>query len=290
MSNSDNKILELKNLVDGAELSLQQARKILEGLLGDENAILTDQAKKFGSVAATTDGQVVEGFFDGQNMLGPDDKRYSVPANYASKSKLVEGDGLKLTITSDGSFVYKQINLLERERLVGLLAVDEKTDEYRVAANNKAYKVLTASITYYKGEEGDRVTILVPKGKESSWAAVENIFKAGDEIPGMSTLEDSTDKKATETAKMIFDEVKLPEEEKEVNISETEKLPAPAENNPMPEAGDSFLSEDGHGGETLYGPTIPLRKDANNYSNFLSEEKNKVDDLGDKDKQGLEEL
>ena len=147
MSNSDNKILELKNLVDGAELSLQQARKILESLLGDDNAVLADQAKKFGNIAADSSSQIIEGLFDGQNMLGPDGKRYSVPANYASKSKLVEGDGLKLTITSDGSFVYKQINLLERERLVGLLAVDEKTDEYRVAANNKAYKVLTASIT-----------------------------------------------------------------------------------------------------------------------------------------------
>ena len=37
------------------------------------------------------DGRVVEGVFDGQNMVGSDGKIYSVPPNYASKSKLVEG-------------------------------------------------------------------------------------------------------------------------------------------------------------------------------------------------------
>ena len=34
-----------------------------------------------------------------QIMIGPDGKNYPVPANYASKSKLIEGDILKLTIT-----------------------------------------------------------------------------------------------------------------------------------------------------------------------------------------------
>ena len=47
----------------------------------------------------------MEGVFDGQNMMGPDGKKYPVPANYASKSKLVEGDVLKLTISDDGSFI-----------------------------------------------------------------------------------------------------------------------------------------------------------------------------------------
>ena len=147
-----------------------------------EEKMLVEQAKKTGGITADEEGQVIEGVFDGQNMVGPDEKKYSVPANYASKSKLVEGDSLKLTITADGSFVYKQINLLDRDRLVGQLIIDEKTNEYRVLANNKSYKVLSASVTYYKGEPGSSVTILVPKNRESTWAAVENIFKPGEEI------------------------------------------------------------------------------------------------------------
>ncbi|MBU1146566.1 hypothetical protein KKD80_03410, partial [Patescibacteria group bacterium] len=39
--------------------------------------------------------RIMEGVFNGQNMIGADGKEYLVPANYASKSKLVEGDILK---------------------------------------------------------------------------------------------------------------------------------------------------------------------------------------------------
>lgn len=197
MANYDKQLMELKNLIEGAEISLQRARKIMAQLLGDETALVQNEARKMGAARSADDGQVIEGVFDGQNMVGPDNKKYSVPANYASKSKLVEGDHLKLTITPDGSFVYKQIELLERDRLVGDLSIDEETNEYRVLANGKSYKVLTASITYFKGEEGDKAAILVPKGKESAWAAVENIFKPGEmpEAPVQSAAEESQDKK-----------------------------------------------------------------------------------------------
>lgn len=196
---NDKKLIELKNLVEAAEISLQQARTVLISLVGSqEEKLLAGEAKKIGTISAGEGGQVIEGIFDGQNMLGPDEKKYSVPANYASKSKLVEGDSLKLTITADGSFVYKQINLLDRDRLVGQLSIDDKTNEFRVLANNKSYRVLTASITYYKGEAGDKVTILVPKGKESTWAAVENIFKPGEEPVAVAVVEKAGDEQSDE--------------------------------------------------------------------------------------------
>ncbi|MFA5359692.1 MAG: hypothetical protein WC349_01910 [Patescibacteria group bacterium] len=120
--------------------------------------------------------RIIEGVFDGENMIGPDGKQYSVPANYASKSKLVEGDILKLTITANGTFVYKQIGPIERARVVGIL---ERTasGEYIALADGKKWRLLTASVTYYKGEGGDEIVILVPKNGESKWAAVENIVR-----------------------------------------------------------------------------------------------------------------
>jgi hypothetical protein len=121
--------------------------------------------------------RVIEGTFDGQNMTAPDGKQYSVPANYASKSKLIEGDVLKLTITRDGSFIYKQIGPADRQRLIGRLIRDEMTGEYRVESGGKSFKVLLASITYFKGEVGDEVVILIPQSGEARWAAVENIIK-----------------------------------------------------------------------------------------------------------------
>ena len=46
-----------------------------------------------------------------------------------------------------------------------------------MAHDDRVYRVLKASITYYKGEEGDEVVLLVPKNSLSRWAAVENVIK-----------------------------------------------------------------------------------------------------------------
>lgn len=123
-----------------------------------------------------TPGRIIEGVFDGENMIGPDGKQYSVPANYASKSKLVEGDILKLTITPNGTFVYKQIGPIDRSRLVGILE-QVSNGNYSVLADGKRWRVLTASVTYFKGQIGDETVILIPKTGESKWAAVENVVR-----------------------------------------------------------------------------------------------------------------
>lgn len=121
-------------------------------------------------------GKIIEGVFDGESMIGPDGKQYSVPVNYASKSKLVEGDILKLTITNNGTFVYKQIGPIDRSREVGRL---EKNSEgnFIVRSDDKKWRILTASVTYFKGGDGDEAVVLIPKNGESKWAAVENIIR-----------------------------------------------------------------------------------------------------------------
>lgn len=124
------------------------------------------------------ESKVIEGIFNGEVMIGPDEKEYSIPANYISKSKIVEGDKLKLTIKKDGTFVYKQIEPIERARLTGILTKDETQKGYLVLADGRLYKVQKASVTYFKGEYGDIATILVPKDKNSTWAAIENIAPA----------------------------------------------------------------------------------------------------------------
>jgi hypothetical protein len=123
------------------------------------------------------DGRVVEGVFDGQNMVGSDGKIYSVPPNYASKSKLVEGDLLKLTITGSGSFIYKQIGPIERVRIVAELGFDPTVGEYYATHDNRRWNVLKASVTYFKGDPSDEAVVLVPKNGPSKWAAVENVIK-----------------------------------------------------------------------------------------------------------------
>jgi hypothetical protein len=173
----------LRQLLETAEDSLAGAQKLLAEMIGDPVPAPTTKKTKTKEPKATpedVDGKVIEGIFDGQNMIGHDGKTYSVPANYASKSKLVEGDTLKLTIAPDGSFIYKQIGPVDRKRAIGALIRDESTDEFVVDVKGHHYKVLRASITYFKADENDEVVVLMPKNAETTWVAVENIIKTGD--------------------------------------------------------------------------------------------------------------
>lgn len=123
------------------------------------------------------DERVVEGVFDGERMMGTDGVKYNVPPNYASKSKLVEGDIMKLLIKGDGSFVFKQIGPVERERVVGTLAIDDYGNYAMLDEEDRSFRVLTASVTYFRGDAGDEIIGLVPQGQTATWAAVENIIK-----------------------------------------------------------------------------------------------------------------
>lgn len=119
----------------------------------------------------------VEGVFDGAVMIGADGVRYDVPTNYASKSRLVEGDILKLSIGADGGYTYKQIGPVERQRVFGQLVVDSSTNEPVARVGDKLYKLLGASVSYFKGVPGDEVVLIVPRDGASAWAALETIVR-----------------------------------------------------------------------------------------------------------------
>lgn len=168
----------IMQMIDAAEKNIQTARQLMREMTGGAPIKRTNAgfAQKAAGLNVGDGGKIIEGVFDGQNMIGPDNKQYPVPANYASKSKLVEGDVLKLTIADDGSFIYKQIGPVDRRKIIGVLMQDEKGD-YKVIAEGKTYRVLLASLTYFKASSGDDVTIVVPKDTDSQWAAVENVLK-----------------------------------------------------------------------------------------------------------------
>lgn len=181
MPNKTDKLALIAQMIDSAEKSIQSAKHLLREVLGGKMEAASDLMEKAQGLSVSAGGKVIEGVFDGQNMIGPDKKQYPVPANYASKSKLLEGDVMKLTISEDGSFIYKQIGPVERKKMLGVLTQDE-TGQYRVVAEGKSYKVLLASLTYFKAETGDEVTIIVPKEGDATWAAVENVIKQGQSV------------------------------------------------------------------------------------------------------------
>jgi hypothetical protein len=130
---------------------------------------------------------------------------------------------LKLTITEDGSFIYKQIGPIERKRLIGLVSQDSDGN-YFVAAEGKAYKVLLASITYFKVEPGDEVTLVAPRDMDSDWAAIENVLQ--------KTRERSTAMPSS-APDMDIDEI----------ISEKKKPSPKPEETPKKEEQNSILDE-----------------------------------------------
>lgn len=174
------KLALIKELLDTTESNLRSAKQLLMELTGEKSS----SKNVYNAIAASLpdssqDGEdkIIEGVFNGEYMTDKNGKDYPVPANYASKSKLIPGDVLKLTIKEDGGFVYKQIGPIDRKRVIGVLTYED--GQYKVIANGQAYKVLLASVTYFKGNVGDQITLIVPEKVDSEWGAIEHVLPKG---------------------------------------------------------------------------------------------------------------
>ena len=181
MTSETAQLNRVREMLEAAESNLKLARQLLGELTGETESSRVNSTEKYSEMASAMDlsddggtSRVIEGIFDGQNMIGPDGKAYPIAANYASKSKLIPGDQLKLTIGTNGSFIYKQIGPTERKRIIGKLMYDDGM--YKVLVDGKGYNVLLASVTYFKAELGDEITLIVPADEESDWGAIENVI------------------------------------------------------------------------------------------------------------------
>lgn len=164
---TDKELEKIKQLLDSAEINIRAAKNLL---------FSAELSKNLGK-EARNESNVVEGVFTGEAMIGEDKKVYPVSANYASKSKLVCGDMLKLTILDDGTFLFKQIGPVKRKKMIGEL-VETGESDFVVRIDDSEYRVLPASVTYFKAKSGDKLTILVPEDSVSEWAAVENLVSS----------------------------------------------------------------------------------------------------------------
>ncbi len=190
------KIQSLRDMITSAEQTIQGAKAMLLQIEGKKKV---GRKKKVDDA----DGNVVQGTFDGQIMIGTDGKQYPVPANYASKSKLVEGDFLKLTIVPDGSFIYKQIGPVPRQNKIGIVGQDT-SGNYFVAVDGKAFKVLLASITYFGVEPGDEVAIVTSQDENAQWASIEAVLQQNADpsaAPAIESLQNTVNQPKDDTPK-----------------------------------------------------------------------------------------
>jgi hypothetical protein len=184
-TNKNQELLLIKSLLQSAQKQIDEVARLFEEIedgkiIGKTKGTIKKIKGDAQKLKVIEEGKIIEGIFDGQNMQGPEGRTYPVPPNYASKSKLVEGDGMKLTIMPDGSFRFKQINPIERKRLIGRII--KQDEQMAVEAEGKIYKILNASATYYKVSQGDKVTVVVPQKQEVVWCAIENVIKKTKEM------------------------------------------------------------------------------------------------------------
>ena len=192
----------LKRRLEEAERNIQLCRQLIGGTGSTGSDVIMptfSSSAKMDAIEADENfaGKIINGEFDGEHMKGDDGQLYPVPANYASKSKLVEGDKLKLAIEPDGAFVYKQIVPKDRTRVRGVFDINEQ-GQYVVKSDDKEYRLLLASVTFYHIDRGDTVTILLPAEGKAVWGAVENVIKAGSKKSDKTKEEDDKEEELDE--------------------------------------------------------------------------------------------
>lgn len=170
-------ITAIRDFIITAEKSIKNAKKLLKDLLEENNISLEweiDLDIKWLNSYNSWENKIIEWIFTWEEMLWSDSNIYPVPANYASKSKMVQWDKLKLTIDWSWRMVYKQIAPIERETKTWLLTKEK--EKYQVISDSKTYNVLTAAVTHFKWQIWDKITVIVPKWKDATFAAIDSII------------------------------------------------------------------------------------------------------------------
>lgn len=170
-------IIAIRDFIISAEKSIKNAKKLLKDILDENNINLeteVDLSTNWLNTYNSWSSKIIEWIFTWEEMLWSDWNSYPVPVNYASKSKMVQWDKLKLTIEANWKMVYKQIAPIEREIKTWLLTKEK--EKYQVVADWKTYNVLTAAVTHFKWNIWDTMSILIPSWKEATFAAIDSII------------------------------------------------------------------------------------------------------------------
>jgi hypothetical protein len=172
----------LEELLGKIETDVKRAKLMIHHLAENKDVDLskiefdlekaTDDLKSY----EEDDMQVVEGVFDGYFMVGSDKKKYPVPLNYSSKSKLIPGDVLKLRIMTDGKLIYKLIGQANRQFVKATLSKSDDNKFIALTDEGSIYYLNQAAVSYFKGKTGDELSIIVNADGLGNFAAIEALI------------------------------------------------------------------------------------------------------------------
>lgn len=176
----------LWNEVSSIEVRLKKIKIILDQLVNfDPKDVKSLISKEWNDMVSNTelsayseDGvEVIEWLFDGYFMVWADQKKYPVPMNYSSKTKLIPWDTLKLKVMPDGKFIYKLIKPADRKHLRAILSRTDDNKFTAVTDEGTVYFLNQAAVTFFKWTPGDELYIIINEKDKGSFAAIEAIIK-----------------------------------------------------------------------------------------------------------------
>lgn len=166
----------LENILSHIEIEIKRMKLTLNQMISwqlpeskPENSPLLKQEDD-------ENAQIVEGTFDWYFMIGDDQKKYPVPMNYASKTKLVPGDRLKLKIMTDGKLIYKLIGPADRKNIKATLSMTDDNKFIAITDDKQTYFLNQAAVTFFKGKPGDELIIITNTTGTGGFAALEAII------------------------------------------------------------------------------------------------------------------
>ena len=185
MAKQNNGLKSLEDLLNKIEIDVKRARLMIQqlsewkGNLEDLTLDMEKISKQLETYTESWDIQVIEGVFDGYFMIWADKKKYPVPMNYSSKSKLIPWDVLKLRIMPDGKLVYKLTGQANRQYIRATLSKSDENKFTAITDEGKIYYLNQAAVTYYKGKTWDELTIIINADGIGNFAAIEAVIPQG---------------------------------------------------------------------------------------------------------------
>lgn len=176
-------ISTVNDLINKTEANIKKLKLLVKKLENWETEISEeDEVKIFSDLnklnkpVSNDDDIIVEGIFDGNNMIWSDGNKYTIPLNYSSKSKIIQWDNLKLRILSDGSMIYKVILQIPRKTIKWLLT---KNDEWKFVAlgdDERIYSLNQAAVSFFHGKVSDECVLIIWSDKKCDYAAIEAVI------------------------------------------------------------------------------------------------------------------
>jgi len=181
---SNKKLSHILSIIEIAENNLKSAKSLLIQNMSEEKKLSGDgQVSRKSKIVNPEENQaleVIEGYFDGESMVGDNGQIYPVPQNYASKTQLIIGDRMKSILTADSKRIFKLIQPAERERAVGTFAIEG--EDYVCLVDNlpQPVKILKASATFAMKnlglQPGREIAIIIPKKSTPTYGAFSSVI------------------------------------------------------------------------------------------------------------------